>query len=227
MAPKKKPSRKTPSRKSVTPEINTVVTPPPAAASTTKSRKYLLPLVILVILGILYLFRGFFIAATVNGQPIGRLSVIQELEKQGGKRALDNIITKTLIIQEGNKKNITVSQKEIDEQIKTIESNLKKQGMNIDQALQAQGMTRSALNEELKIQITVQKLVGDKVTVTDKEVQDYIEQNKEFLQATSPDQEPDAAQVREQIKQQKLQKKTQDFIEALRKNAKISYFTAY
>lgn len=228
MAPKKKAAKRTNSRPSpVEQSVREPVAEPRTTVNPARSKKFVIPAVLLVVLGLLYLFKGLFVSATVNGQPISRLSVIKELEKTGGKRTLDNLITKEIILQEGKKKNISITQKDLNEQLKTIEANLKEQGMTIDQALQAQGMSRKALNDELRIQLTVQKLVGDNIVVSDKEVTDYIEQNKEFLQSTNPDQAPDTNQIKEQLKQQKLQEKTQKYVEDLRKNAKISYFTAY
>jgi len=175
---------------------------------------------------VLFAFKGLFIAATVNGQPITRLSVIQELEKQSGKRALENIITKNLIMQEGKKKHITVTDKDVDDQMKKIEKNISAQGMTLDQALQAQNMTKDGLKSELKVQIVVQKLVGDKVNVTDKEVEDYQNTNKEATQQNAG-QEQSKEQIREQLKQQKTQKVTQQYVDQLRKNAKVTYFTSY
>ena len=46
--------------------------------------KFLIPLIIIVLITLGFLFKGLFVVALVNGQPITRLSLIQELEKQGG-----------------------------------------------------------------------------------------------------------------------------------------------
>src|SRR3989344_3487745 len=54
---------------------------------------------ILVAIGLAYYFKGFFVAALVNGQPILRWSVITEVEKQGGQEVLDRKITEALIFQ--------------------------------------------------------------------------------------------------------------------------------
>ncbi len=59
---------------------------------------------VIIAAALLYYFRSAFVAATVNGQPISRLSLVRELEKQGGKQAMDSLITKTLIDQEAKKK---------------------------------------------------------------------------------------------------------------------------
>lgn len=197
-----------------------------STANKPAGRKFIVPLIVLVILGLLYAFRGAFISATVNGQPIGRLTIVRELEKQSGKRVLESLVTKTIILQEAKKKNITVSDKDIEGQIKKIETNIKAQGMTLDQALQSQGMTRASLKDEMKLQLMVQKLVGNSAAVSDKEVAAYREQNKAMYE-TNPDKAPTDAQIKEQLTQQKIQQKTQDYVAKLRKDAKVAYYTSY
>src|SRR3990167_8603459 len=86
--------------------------------------KFPLLIGIIVFLALILLARRQLLAATVNGEPIGRLAVIAELEKQGGKNTLDSLITETIILQQAKKKNVTVTDKEIDKQIKDIEKSL-------------------------------------------------------------------------------------------------------
>lgn len=191
-----------------------------------KRRQIIFALIVLLFSAFLYFFKGLFIVATVNGQPISRLAVVSELEKQGGKQTLDSMITQMLILQEAKNKNVTVSQKEIDEEVKKIEESLSKQGQNLDSALALQGMSRKALELQIKIQKVVDKLLGKDISVTDKEVDEYIEKNKELL---PQDQKPEElkAQINQQLKQQKLQQKFQSFITDLKSKAKINYFIQY
>ena len=72
-----------------------------------KPKPLLIAIVVAVILILVALFfaKGIFVVATVNGSPISRLSLIQELEKQGGKQALEAIIDKKLIETELKKQN--------------------------------------------------------------------------------------------------------------------------
>src|SRR6476661_8388753 len=72
---------------------STAMTGKPEASRRDLNRKlamnkwYLIAgLVIVLIAGLLYLLRSYFIAAMVNGQPISRFSVISELERQSGKQ---------------------------------------------------------------------------------------------------------------------------------------------
>ncbi len=181
--------------------------------------------VIALILAI-YLLRGMFIAATVNGQPISRIAVIRELERQGGKQALNSIVTKNLILQEAKKQNVTVNKEEIDKELKRIEDNIKRQGQTLDQALTLQGMTKENLVEQIRLQKMIEKIVGKDIKVADKEVDEYIAKNQESL---PQDQERKVlgAQVKDQLRQQKLNEKVNSWIESLRKNAKISSFVPY
>lgn len=181
-------------------------------------------IVVVVLLAIL--FKSVFVAALVNGEPITRLSVVAALEKQGGKTMLDGLITKKLILQEAAKRNISVTQNDIDAEIKKITANIQAQGSTLDQALAAQGMTKSDLNDEIKIQIAVNKMVGTEVTLTAKEIDDFVAANKSQMAPGVTE-----VQFREQatarLKQQKLQTKTQEFLKNLQDKAKILRLVSY
>lgn len=177
---------------------------------------------------LLYMAKGIFIAATVNGQVISRLSVIKELESQGGKRILENIVTQKLIQQEAKKKNITISQADIDKEIASTESQLATQGQNLTDWLAFQGMTKDTLREQVRLQKIVEELLGKDITVTDNEIVNFTEKNKDVLaERVGSDSAKVTAMVKEQLKRQKLNEKVQPWLQELQKNAKISYFVSY
>jgi foldase protein PrsA len=192
-----------------------------------KNKKFIGMIAVIVILVILaFAVKSVFIAATVNGEPITRLSVVSTLEKQGGKTVLDSLITKTLILQEAKKENISITQSDIDAQIKKITASLKTQGMTLDQALTAKGLTKADLNDELKIELSIDKMVGTDIPVTAKEIDDFVATQKSQM----PEGTTDAqfrAQETIQLKQQKLQIKTNEFIKNLQDKAKITHFVSY
>lgn len=204
----------------------------PATSTSSSYKKYMtkrngLIILGLIILGVLiYVLRGFFVVATVNGQPITRVQVVQELEKQNGKKTLDSLVTKTLILQEMEKKNITVTDAEVNAEIKKIEDALKQQGRTLSDALAQQGLSQADLQEQLKIQKMIEKLFSKDVAVTDAEVTKYIEDNKEALPA---DQDPNTLKstIKEQLKQQKLTTKFQTWLTEVQKKAKINYIVNY
>ncbi|HEX7542635.1 MAG TPA: hypothetical protein VF385_00940 [Patescibacteria group bacterium] len=200
---------------------NLIVRPP--------KKMLLLGLIFLLVLGLIYFSVRFFLVASVNGQLIGRLTIINELEKQGGKTTLGIIISKTLINQEAKRRKVNISQKDIDVEVQKIETNVTAQGGTLDQALQQQGMTKNDLTDGIKLQLLVTKMVGNNISVTDKEIDDYLasQKNQSSLGLAQPAPELTRDQAKVAIKQQKLQTKIQTFVADLKAKAKINYFINY
>lgn len=178
-------------------------------------------LAIVVIAGLLYYFRSFFIVAIVNGQPVSRLTYMQELEREAGRQAMNTLVTKTLIEQEAKKQNVSISKKEIDDEIKRIEASLSTQGQKLDQVLGLQGINREGLEEQIRYQKLIEKMVGKDIKVTDKEITDYIEKNKDtFPQGTT--ESAMKTSVADQLKRQKLNDKIQTWLDSIQKKAQIN-----
>ncbi len=185
-------------------------------------RSYLIAiLAAIIVLVVVYSIRGWFVAALVNGQPIYRLDVINQLEQQYGDQEMQSLVTQALIQQAASQRHITVSQQEINSQITTIENNLKKQGETLDSALQQQHMTRQQLTDQIVLQQEIQKMVG-KVVVTNQQVKDYMSQNKGSLPAGTT-----TSQVNQQLQQQELQQKEQQFVTDLQTHAHITSWVDY
>lgn len=196
------------------------------SASMKFNKKYIIIGIVLVLAALLFMFKSLFVVAVVNGQPISRLALIGELEKQSGKQTLNSLVTKTLILQEAKKQNINISQQEIDAEIIKIESNVKGQGKTLNDALMAQGLTRADLVEQITIQKMIEKLLGKETQVSDQEVNEYIAQNSAQFPEGS-DTPAFRAQIKQQLQQQKLSAKFQTYLAKLQKDAKISYFVQY
>lgn len=197
----------------------------PRQALQVKRSYIIIAAVVFVLLAALYLTRSWFIAATVNGQPISRLAVIKELEKSGGANALNTLVTKTLIAQEARKKHVSVSDAEVDKEIKNIEKRLSGQGQKLSDALTSANMSMSDLRDQVRYQKLLEKMVGP-VTITDKEVNDYIEQNKASL-PQGTDEATLKAQVKDSLSQQKLNDKIQPFVQNLQSQAHVSKWVSY
>lgn len=181
--------------------------------------------VVFVVLAALYLTRSWFVAATVNGQPISRLAVIKELEKSGGANALNTLVTKTLIAQEARKKHVTVSNADVDAEIKNIEKRLSTQGQKLTDALTSANMSMNDLKDQVRYQKLLEKMVGP-VTISDAEVKDYMEKNKASLpEGTDP--ATLSTQIKESLRQQKLNDKIQPFVQKLQSEARVSKWVSY
>ena len=181
---------------------------------------------IVIIIGVLaYIYKGVFIAATVDGSPITRLAVIQKLEKTSGKGLLDSLINEKLVQNEALAKKIIVSDDEINSQIKAIESQIAMQGNTLDAALAAEGMSMDDLKKQIIFQKEIEKLLADKINVADEEVLQYIKDNKipipQGQEATIAD------QIKSEIRNQKLNTEVQTLITDLKSKAKIQRFVNY
>lgn len=183
----------------------------------------ILSLVILLLLLTLYTFKGQFVVALVNGRPIFRTTLISELEKQAGQKVLDSLITRSLVLQEAGKQKVTVSNEEVNKEIKSLEDNFTKQGQSLDQLLAAQGMVRKDLEEQIRLQKIVEKILIKEVTVSDQEIKDYFDKNKDSLYKTSKFEDV-REEIKKQLEQEKLSEKVQTWISSLRESAKINYF---
>ena len=181
---------------------------------------------IVIIIGVLaYIYKGVFIAATVDGSPIMRLTIIQKLEKTSGKNLLDSLINEKLIQNEVRAKNIIVSDDEINSQTKTIESQIATQGGTLDAALAEAGMSMDDLKKQIMAQNEIEKLLADKINVTDEEVAQYIKDNKVSIpqgqEATMAD------QIKSEMRNQKISTEAQTLITNLKSKAKIQRFVNY
>jgi parvulin-like peptidyl-prolyl isomerase len=214
------------------PSVGSAAMKPQAARKlfpkSMKLRKsYVVLIVVIVIAAALILrYRGVFVAAVVNGQPISRLSVVEEAERQTGSQALQNLVRNTLIEQEAREQDVTVSEEEIDEEIEKVEKTLSEQGQEIDQVLATQGLSREDLRKLIRLDKLVAKIVGKDIKVTDEEVSEYIESNRDALPTDQPEEELRAT-VKENIRQQKLNEKVQTWLTELQTKAKIQYFVQY
>ncbi len=179
-----------------------------------------LPLLVLIALGALaYMYRGEFILATVNGKPITRAQLWKSMEQQGGIQTLDSLITQELILQKGAEQKIVVTQQDIDAEILSIQDMLSAQGMTLEEALAAQRTTLTQLEEQIKLQITLEGLVKDSITVADSEVEDAVTKALAAGQEDTPELRD---QVRNQLEQSKLSQAVQGYLATIKQDSKVN-----
>jgi hypothetical protein len=90
-------------------------------------------------------------------------------------------------------------------------------------------MTKNDLTDEIKLQLLITKMVGNNISVTDKEIDDYLVSQKEQSLSNSAQPTPELTrdQAKEVVRQQKLQEKAQTLVADIKAKAKISYFIEY
>jgi len=193
-----------------------------------KNRSFIAILILLAAFGLGMLLRGVIIAASVNGIPITRCKVIKQLESTQGKTTLEALVNEALVQQELKKQNINVPQEEIDAQMKEIEDSISSSGQDLEELLEMQGLTRQQLESDIKTQLGAEKLLSDKVEVTDEEVAEYIETNVDmFPEDLDTTTEEFNTQVKESLRQQKLTTEFSTWLQAIKDTADIKYYVDY
>ncbi|MEV5029183.1 peptidylprolyl isomerase [Paenibacillus sp. LPE1-1-1.1] len=118
--------------------------------------------------------------ATVNGVDITQDRLYDELVTAGGPATLENIITQELIAQEAKAASIEVTDADIDSEIDLIKKSFGTEE-EFTATLAQYNMTLESLKKDTKINLTIRKILEPKTDVTDEEVQQYFDANKETL----------------------------------------------
>lgn len=173
------------------------------------TKKYLYAVIaVLLLIGLLFVSTRLWVVAWVDNKPITKFELYSLLEKRDEGKTAEELIVQNLLKSEGSKQNLTVSNSEIDAEIKKIED---QQGgaAQLDQILQLNRTTREDFRKLVELQLIKQKLFGQDVNVTDEDVNKYIEQNKDALPADviNKPESSEAAKLRENAKEQLKQMK--------------------
>lgn len=188
----------------------------------TFTKKHFIIIAILLIALFVWKYKGFLIAATVNGQPISRWQLNDQLSKKFGDQVLDNIINERLILAAAREKGIFITKKEIDDRVNEVKTKLSA-SMDFNQALKAQGLTESDFHRQVEIQLSIDKMFDKEASISSVEIEDYIVKNNTLLKsATNP-----AAlreDVRLMLKQQKVGDLFDKWFTEVRQKASINKF---
>lgn len=190
--------------------------------SIASNRKAMISLfaILILALGVLR-FRGFFLPATINGRPLFIWNYLTELHLTSGNQVLNRLIAERLINQEAEKQGVSVQPSEIEDELSKLQEQFS-QGGEFDAFLISQGLTRDQLLSQLTLNLKVEKLLSDQISVTDEEVSQYYADNKEFFSEVS---EAEAeAQIRKDLENQQLQELVAPWLQQLRAEATVNVY---
>lgn len=160
--------------------------PEAAAVQTSKSGSKVWPILslILAVLLIVVLIKPPFAStkaeavATVNGVEITKDRLYDELAASGGEQALTNLINQELVNQEAAKKNITVTDADIDAEIESYKTQFGSEDA-LNQALVQYGMSLDDLRKQVVMELKMTKLLEPQIKVTDDQIKETFETYKE------------------------------------------------
>lgn len=141
-------------------------------------------------------------ALTVNGQTVSQDQFYQrcsdfsqgQLAPPVGLIVMDQSIKELLMSQEAKRLNLEPTEAEVNAQLDNIRKQMSASGQTLEQRLKQYGLPLAAIKDQIRLGLMQQKLITQGVTVTDKDVEQYYNQNKQSPQFTTPKQ-VNAAQI--------------------------------
>lgn len=118
--------------------------------------------------------------AVVNGEKIKRSELYTIMYMQYGKEFLDDLIVERLILQEGKKRGISVSNEEIDAEIDIIVGEYymgNEENLKLD--LESRGIPMDFIRNNFRVNIMLEKIVTGDLEITETEAREYFEENRE------------------------------------------------
>lgn len=184
-------------------------------------KKFLLILVLIALVGLVYWKKSWFVAATVNGQPITTLELNQRLSKTYKERTINQMVNEKILEQEARKKGISVTPQEIQSKITEVEEQYGG-AETFDSLLAQQGITRDDFTKQTRLQLIVEKMYQNEASPSAQEIEQFLSENKDNPEATN------AAKFREtaieNLKQQKLSEIFNQKFQELKQSANVQIF---
>ncbi|HNX28903.1 MAG TPA: peptidylprolyl isomerase [Syntrophomonadaceae bacterium] len=116
--------------------------------------------------------------ARVDGEAITKNELYDLLVQSNGQAALDSLISQKIIELETAKQDIQVSDAEIEKELDEVAEYYG--GLDaFEQSLTSYNMTLQDVKEDLAVQVKLEKLMKEKITITDAEIKEYFNANQE------------------------------------------------
>lgn len=223
---KKTVSKKSPilNMPTVDDKSNIAIAPGASAMPRLKMSPRFMTMAVIVILVALatYKFGPWLVPAIVGGRPITRFEIWNRLEATYGAQALDDMVNEVTLDRAIAQSGVTIAQADIDAQMDSLNKQFESLG-GLDEALKQRGLTRAELEKQVRTQLSVEKILADKVAVSDEEVQAEFDENKDTVYK---DQEFDTVKenIRTTLKDGKLREAFLTWFAEVKAQAKIKNF---
>lgn len=118
------------------------------------------------------------VVATVDNINITKDELYDLLVEQYGAKTLDALISDKIIELEVAKNKVEISSEEVDKEVESMANYYG--GMEaLDNAMKSYNMTMEDMKDNVKMNLSLKKLVGSNIIISDEEIVSYFEENKE------------------------------------------------
>lgn len=118
------------------------------------------------------------IVAEVGEERITKAELADRLISQSGRAMLEEMIGERLLQRAARQQGVTVTDAEVEARIRVLQENAGGE-QPFTQKLSALGLTPALLRQQVRLQLTAEKVL--KLTVTDEEIAQYFELNRPLL----------------------------------------------
>ncbi|UTE78567.1 peptidylprolyl isomerase [Rossellomorea sp. KS-H15a] len=116
--------------------------------------------------------------AKVGSETISKDDLYTTLVDQYGDGALDTLIAEKIVKLESEKKDLTVKDSEIKKELENIKGQYDSEEA-FNEALASSGSDLDSVKENIKTYLLTEKLLKDRVKITDDQIKEYFEVNKD------------------------------------------------
>ncbi|MGM0846193.1 MAG: foldase protein PrsA [Bacillota bacterium] len=118
------------------------------------------------------------VVAKVGSDSISKDELYTMMVDQYGEAALDTLITEKIVELESEERDLKVKNSEIDEELQKIKNSYEDEEA-FNEALTSSGTSLESVKENIRSYLLTEKLLNDRVTITDDQIKEYFETNKE------------------------------------------------
>ena len=160
--------------------------------------------------------------AIVNGERIYRGEFNEQLEEACGANTVSQMIDEALIYQEADKEGISASDEDIDKEIESLEENYGGRE-ELEEELEVRNITMESLRQQITTTLLVEKMLEDRIEITEEEKKEFYEEYKDvlFTEDEDPTYEEAEEQITETLMDQKLNQEYQVWIVEIQEDANI------
>jgi hypothetical protein len=160
---------------------------------------------------------------TAGDASITQNQLYHEMKSLYGKQMINELVAQSLITQEAKLQNISVSKEEMDKEIDSM-----KQQIGSEEAFQEylnnMGLNEQKLREKLNVLLTRDKLLDKAYPVTEEQIKQYYDANKEQLGSPVPELEKVREQITSVLTESNRGENYGAWMEKVQKSHKVEWF---
>lgn len=173
-----------------------------------------------------YLYdNGIISIAFINGEPITVREAARVITSGDSQSELDRLIAKKLIEYEAKRQKIIVTKDEIRRQVYIYQKEALRQGKTIAELMQTSDQNLGEIDENVKLQITIYKIVAKDLEPTDEDLDEYFE--KYGLIYTDEEKVYYKEQVKQFIFKDKVSQNYESWINEAKASSEVRYIINY